>query len=94
LSNRIQAFFRSRGLSTYGDLYTLDGKQLQPNHSTGLVATNAVASLAATDPGTHDFVKALWDAPIPSGQQRYYDGMLYLLSMLHCSGEFRIWTPR
>ena len=36
LSNRIQAFFRSRGISTYGDLYTLDGKQLQPNHSTGL----------------------------------------------------------
>jgi oligosaccharide reducing-end xylanase len=70
LSSRIQAFFRSRGLSTYGDLYTLGGEQLQPNQFTGLVATNAVASLAATDPGTRDFVKALWDAPIPSGQQR------------------------
>lgn len=65
LSNRIQAFFRSRGLSTNGDQYTLDGKQLQPNHSTGLVATHAVASLAATDPGTRDFVNALWDAPPP-----------------------------
>ncbi len=94
LSDRIQNFFRLQGLATYGDLYTLDGKQLQANHSTGLVATNAVASLAAANPRAEDFVKALWDAPIPSGQQRYYDGMLYLLSMLHCSGRFRIWSPR
>jgi oligosaccharide reducing-end xylanase len=93
LSDRIQAFFLSQGLSTYGDLYTLDGKPLQDHHSTGLIATNAVASLAATNPSAKDFVKALWDAPVPSGQQRYYDGMLYLLSMLHCSGRFRIWTP-
>ena len=93
LSNRIQAFFLSQGLSTYGDVYTLDGKPLQDHHSTGLVATNAVASLAATNPSAKDFVKALWDAPVPSGQLRYYDGMLYLLSMLHCSGRFRIWVP-
>jgi oligosaccharide reducing-end xylanase len=93
LSDRIQAFFFSQGLSTYGDLYTLDGKPLQSHHSTGLVATNAVASLAATNPRAKRFVEALWDAPIPAGQQRYYDGMLYLLSLLHCSGQFRIWGP-
>jgi oligosaccharide reducing-end xylanase len=57
------------------------------------VATNAVASLAATDPKSRDFVKALWDSPVPSGQGRYYDGMLYLLGLLHCSGEFRVWKP-
>jgi oligosaccharide reducing-end xylanase len=38
-------------------------------------------------------VNAPWDAPIPSGQQSYYDGMLDLPSMLHGSGQFRIWTP-
>lgn len=94
LSNRIQAFFLSQGMNTYGDLYALDGKELQDHHSTGLVATNAVASLAATNPAAKKFVEALWDAPVPSGQFRYYDGMLYLLSLLHCSGQFRIWTPR
>ena len=67
---------------------------VQDNHSIGLVATNAVASLAATDPRAKEFVKALWDAPVPSGQYRYYDGMLYLMGLLHCSGEFRVWTPR
>jgi oligosaccharide reducing-end xylanase len=94
LSDRIQAFFFSQGLSTYGDVYTLDGQQRQASHSTGLVATNAVTSLAATNSHAKDFVNALWVSPVPSGQLRYYDGMLYLLSMLHCSGRFRIWTPR
>lgn len=94
LSDRIQAFFASQGFATYGDLFTLGGKPLSSKHATGLVATNAVASLAATNPRAKDFVSALWDAPIPSGQLRYYDGMLYTLSLLHCSGRFRIWTPR
>jgi oligosaccharide reducing-end xylanase len=93
LSDRIQAFFRAQGLGTYSDLYTLAGKSLLAHHSPGLVATNAVASLAATDPKSKEFVQALWETPIPSGQLRYYDGMLYLLSFLHCSGEFRIWKP-
>jgi len=32
--------------------------------------------------------------PIVSGHERYYDGMLYLLNMLHVSGRFRIWKPQ
>ena len=55
---------------------------------------NAVASLSATHPRAQKFVAALWDAPIPSGQWRYYDGMLYLMGLLHCSGEFRIWPSK
>ena len=93
LSDRIQSFFRTQGLASYGDLYTLEGKPVLAHHSPGLVATNAVASLAATDPRSREFVQALWDTPVPSGQGRYYDGMLYLLSFLHCSGEFQIWKP-
>jgi oligosaccharide reducing-end xylanase len=94
LSDRIQAFFQSQGIQKYGDQYTLDGQEVADRHSTGLIATNAVASLAATDPRAKLFVQALWDTPVPSGQQRYYDGMLYILSMLHASGEFRILGPQ
>jgi len=94
LSDRIQTFFISQGIATYGDEYTLDGHELEARHSTGLVATNAVASLAATKPQAKRFVAELWNAPIPSGEQRYYDGMLYLMSLMHCGGEFRIWTPK
>ena len=94
LSDRIQAFFASKGIESYGHLYTLAGEQLGARHATGLIATNAVASLAATNPRSKEFVKALWACAIPSGRERYYDGMLYLLSMLHVSGQFRVWTPQ
>ncbi len=94
LSDRIQAFFESKGLENYGNQFTLDGTQVSATHSTALVATNAVASLAATAPRASKFVDALWNAPIPSGQYRYYDGMWYLMGYLHCSGQFRIWTPK
>ena len=94
LSDRLQAFFESQGFSTYGNQFTLDGRQLAGEHSTGLVAMNAVASLAATHPRSQQFVEALWNTPVPAGQWRYYDGMLYMLAMLHCGGEFRIWSPQ
>jgi oligosaccharide reducing-end xylanase len=92
-SDRIQAFFESRGLATYGDYYTLSGTPLSNNHSTSLVSTNAVASLAATHPRWTAFVDELWNAQTPAGQWRYYGGCLYLMSLLHVSGEFRIWPP-
>jgi len=93
MSNRVQAFFESQGMDDYPSLYTLDGKPLGGGHTAGLVATNAVASLAADHPRRLGFVRALWELPVPSGQQRYYDGMLYLMALLHCSGDFRAWLP-
>lgn len=93
LSDRLQAFFESKGMTTYGNRFTLEGTEFGHEHSTGLVAMNAVASLAATHPRAGQFVEALWNTPVPVGQGRYYDGMLYLLAMLHCGGEFRVWTP-
>jgi oligosaccharide reducing-end xylanase len=93
MSNRLQAFFEAQGMAGYQSLYTLDGKPLGGGRSTGLVATNAVASLAADHPRRLDFVRALWEHPVPSGHHRYYDGMLYMMALLHCSGEFRAWLP-
>lgn len=102
LSDRIQAFFESQGIDKYGPVFTLDGKDLgatpgltHEDHPAGLVGTNAVASLAATDKArARKFVEALWNTPVPSGRGRYYDGMLYLMSLMHVSGEFRIWAPK
>lgn len=94
LSERLQAFFESRGIADYGNRFTLGGDMIGRDHSAGLVAMNAVASLAATHPRARQFVEALWNLSTPAGRYRYYDGMLYLLAMLHCSGEFRIRTPR
>lgn len=91
-SNRLLDFFAVQK-PTYVSNYTLDGTPLVDYKSTGLVAMNAVAALAATTPNTKSFVQALWDAPIPNGKYRYYDGMLYLLGLLHASGQFKVWLP-
>lgn len=93
LSDRLQAFFESQGIDVYVNHYRLDGKRLGDGRSTGHIAMNAVASLAATDPRSRPFVEALWEAPVPAGEWRYYDGMLYLMALLHASGEFKIWEP-
>ena len=94
LSDRIQSFFEAKGLANYGSRFTVDGNQFGNDHTTGLVAMNAVASLAATNPRSQKFVEALWNTPVPTGRWRYYDGMLYLLAMLHCGGEFKIWMAK
>lgn len=94
-SNILQNFFASQGIRTYGNIYTLDGQQISASHSAGLVATNATVSLAANHSLAKDFVEELWKLPIPeSPGQRYYDGLLYLMSLLHCSGQFQIYIPR
>jgi oligosaccharide reducing-end xylanase len=95
LSDRYQQFLISQGIDRFADQYTLDGKPLSERHSPGMVATGAVGSLAASRGKNADaFVDALWAMPVPSGEQRYFDGMLYMMSMMHCSGNFRIWRPR
>ncbi len=91
LSDRVQKFLFSQGIHTFPDRYTLDGQPLSSRHSPGMVATATVGSLAATPGDTATaFLQELWDMPVPSGEQRYYDGMLYLMSLMHLSGEFRI----
>jgi len=68
------------------------GKPLSERHSVGMVSTTAVGSLAATaGPTSRAFLEELWNTPVPSGEQRYFDGLLYLMSMMHCSGNFRIY---
>ncbi|HVU09071.1 MAG TPA: glycosyl hydrolase family 8 [Verrucomicrobiae bacterium] len=95
LSDKLQAFFESQGMTNYGDQFTLDGKQLETRHAQGLVAVNADASLAATDSvRAKKFVEALWNTPTPDGLERYYEGLLYMMALLHCSGEFKIWPPQ
>lgn len=83
LSDRMQVFFASKGFDIYGCQFTIDGaQQLDSRHASGWVATNAVASLAATAPLSEKFVNALWEEPVPQQLvERYYDGLLYLMSL-------------
>ncbi len=95
LSDRIQAFLDGQGIATFADRYSLDGQPMSERHSTGMLAATTVGSLAASaGPVSDAFLKALWDTPVPEGEQRYFDGMLYLMSMMHLSGEFRVIEPK
>jgi endo-1,4-beta-D-glucanase Y len=79
-------------LNRYSDKWLIDGSEsFTNNHSQGLVATNAVASLAATNSIAWEFIEEFWNTPLPSGHWRYYDGLLYFMSLLHLSGQFRIY---
>jgi oligosaccharide reducing-end xylanase len=93
-SNRVLNFLASQGIDSYANQFTLAGEPLSGDHSTGLVSTAAVAALAADRETGKPFVQALWDIQIPTGKWRYYDGMLYMLGMLHVSGNFKIYTPQ
>jgi oligosaccharide reducing-end xylanase len=90
-SNRVLDFLASQGMDSYPNQFALDGTPLSSDHSTGLVSTAAVAALAADPEKGKPFVQALWNSQIPSGKWRYYDGMLYMLGLLHVSGNFKIY---
>jgi oligosaccharide reducing-end xylanase len=63
-------------------------------HSDGSAAQfscNALLGFGLPTSSGKAFVDAIWSAPIPSGQWRYYDGTLYLLGLLHVSGTFHLW---
>ncbi len=92
-SKRLHNFFESEGVSTHGNRFELDGTERGSDHSPGLVAMNAVAALASDDANAFKFVQELWDAPIPAGRYRYYDGCLYLFGLLAMSGQYRIYCP-
>lgn len=91
-SDRLLAFFASQK-GQMNHLYSLDGKPLGGEVTLGLLSMNATAGLSASHPRWKDFVKTLWQQSPPSGQYRYYDGVLYLMALLHCAGQYHAWIP-
>ena len=105
---RIQNFLFCCGIDSFKDQYNLDGTLpdfILPagghrtlRHSLGLVATSAAASIMGTQAKSWKFVDAAWNAklePYSDGYfDPYYDGLLYLFSLMHLSGNYRIITPQ
>ncbi len=102
-AKRFQSFLKSKGINTFEDQFNPDGSKpdsiLQAGgfkklrHSLGLVATSA--SHITKD---LDFVHALWNArlePYEDGYfDPYYDGLLYLFSLMHLSGKYQVIKPQ
>ncbi len=107
-AQRFQGFLHSKGINTFEDQFNLDGSKPdfilkagnnppKLRHSLGLVATAATASIINRDAESKDFTQALWNAelkPYDDGYfDPYYDGLLYLFSLMHLSGNYRIIPP-
>lgn len=101
---RFQNFLRSEGIDSFNDQFNLDGSEPEfilkagknhqkLRHSLGLIATTATLSLIIDDEESLDFVHKLWNAklePYDDGYfDPYYDGLLYLFSLMHLSGQYQ-----
>jgi len=91
LVNTVLNFFNSKG--TYGNEYYMNGTAMSTTHSQGHVSMNTAGGLASNNNVTWNFVKEMWNYSPPTGTYRYYDGMLYFLSLLHVTGNFKIYLP-
>ena len=95
IAEKIQAFFIDKEPEDYRR-YTISGEPFEEKalHPVGLVATNAMASLATTGDNARKLVELFWETPVRTGERRYYDNCLYLFSFLALSGHYKIWMPQ
>jgi oligosaccharide reducing-end xylanase len=92
-AQRMAAFWTQEGLANYGESYTPSGSRLAGGHGSGATGVNAMLAFALPAAAATPFLQAAWNATTPTGQFRYYEGCLYLLSMLHLSGKFSLFYP-
>jgi oligosaccharide reducing-end xylanase len=106
-ARRIQKFLYCRGIDSFEDQFNVDGtlpEWILPaggyrtlRHSLGLVSTSGAASIMGTRAKSWKFVDAVWNTklePYADGYfDPYYDGLLYLFSLMHLSGNYRIIAP-
>ena len=92
-NNKLQAFFMEEHRGEDFKIYEVDGTVIeQPAlHPVAIIATNAMASLAANGAYAKECIERLWNTPLRKGERRYYDNCLYLFALLALSGNYRIW---
>jgi len=92
--NGILNFFdgeRNNGNCTYLQRYQWGGPIGTDKCGTGQVAANAAGLLGATisKAKAGRFFNDFWNQSFPSGTYRYYNGSMYMLALLHATGEFK-----
>lgn len=92
---RLLTFFRRDGFRHAH--FALDGSDAFGDYTQGMAGANAVGAVALADSDSpehrelaREYVQRLWDAQPPTGKFRYYEGLVYFLSMLHVSGHFAL----
>jgi endo-1,4-beta-D-glucanase Y len=88
-------FMKDQYKPQYPEKMELDGTHIEgaqwDDPCKGLVAPLGMLAFAIPeDANAKFFVQTLWDMEIPSGKYRYYDGLLYMMSLIHASGKFSV----
>ena len=96
MAKRIIDFFEKDGYSHAR--FNWDGSGASEQYTLGETGANAVACYCLMNNSNYkkqveDNLKRAWNASLMTGQQRYYDGLVHYLSMLHLCGAFKIWKP-
>jgi oligosaccharide reducing-end xylanase len=92
-NERLQKFFCETSVGYEDYIYEVDGTRIDEKilHPVGLIATNAMASLATQGDNARRCVHKFWETPLREGERRYYDNFLYLFAFMALSGRYVIW---
>jgi len=88
--NKILSFFSDVGIDKYVGNYSLDGKPLSTGREYALVVANGVAAAISKNADRKDYIQAVWDQDLPTGNNRYYTGILQLFALLVLSGKMQV----
>lgn len=92
-ANRLLGFFIGEDINQYGREFTLDGTTVDPARESALVVANGTVGLIATTAAIgkrSDFIQAVWDMDIPTGNVRYFPGTMLMTGLLLLGGQFRV----
>jgi oligosaccharide reducing-end xylanase len=86
---KVVEFFASAGPGTS---FALDGTKVDDAPEEALVLVNGVTAVAASDSDARtQFIRNVWEFPIPVGQVRYYHGLLQLYGLLVLTGRMQVY---
>ncbi len=86
-NERVLDFFLSEGIDSYAAEYRIGGQPLVSYNTVGHRALVALAAGTTENPKYDVFLEDLLAQEVPTGTYRYYEGMLYILSLLTLSGQ-------
>ncbi|HYQ03938.1 MAG TPA: glycosyl hydrolase family 8 [Polyangiaceae bacterium] len=78
---------------TYGGTFDTDGTPMLTNPAQALISVNGTLAVSANTNNVYRraLAQAVWDQPIPTGDNRYYEGLMYLMSLLILSGQMQVY---
>jgi oligosaccharide reducing-end xylanase len=91
----ILQFFLSQGFAKYGSEYNLDGtvRPGKTDHEIALVLVNGITAARSTiaDSDRQRFIQAVWDMDTPTGEYRYFQGIMQLFALCILSGKMQVY---